>query len=75
MSSQSNPPAYADDDLLAELEGLISQGSQAQAARALGVSQQFVCDVVRRRRPITRGLALKLGYERRVYYVRAEDAQ
>lgn len=49
-------------------------GSQKRYAQRLGVSQGYLSDVLLGRRPV-HALAQKLGYERRVVYVKAGDGR
>jgi len=51
-------------DVLMDLARECARTSHRATARRLGVSAQFMCDVLRRRREITDLLAARLGYRR-----------
>ena len=46
----------------------INRRPQVEAARLLGVSPQFLNDVLKRRRTMTARLALRIGLKRKVVY-------
>lgn len=47
-----------------------AMGTAKAAAESLGISDQYLCDILRGRRDISAALAHKLGFERRVIYIR-----
>lgn len=44
-------------------------GTQKTVAKALGISQQYLCEVLSGRRDVSRSLAVKLGYRRVIAFV------
>lgn len=63
-SSVPQPIGLSDDELRVELYRLVERvGSQARAAQQLGVSFQFVSEVLRGNRRVSEGMALQLGFE------------
>lgn len=63
-----------EDELLAELEREVEKyPSDSLAAKAFGVSRGHMSRVLRRQKPITAKIALGLGYERQVCFVRYEQ--
>lgn len=46
-----------------ELELRVEGETQVKLAQSLGISPQYLCDVRRGRRPVTKELAEKLGFE------------
>jgi plasmid maintenance system antidote protein VapI len=53
------------ETVLRELERKVAaSGTQRRYAAQIGVSQQYLCDVLRGRRGVSAELAQKLGYER-----------
>ena len=53
------------EDLLDELKVAVGRRrGLADTAERLGFSSQYLCDVVYERRPISKELAEKMGYER-----------
>lgn len=56
-------------EILHLLKAYVSvQGSQKFAAKSLGVSEQFLSDVLRCKREVSEKLASKLGYRRSVRF-------
>ena len=49
-----------------------SRRTQKRAAKDLGISQQYLCDVLKGRREISATLADQLGYERVVMFRKAK---
>lgn len=63
-----------EDDLRHEFRREIERyDSDAEAARAYGVSASYICQVLSGKKPITVKLALGLGYERQYRFVRYEE--
>lgn len=57
--------------MVAEIKRLIRLvGSQKQAARELGISPQYLNDIIGYRREVSDNVAFRMGYERRVRFVR-----
>lgn len=55
-------------DVYTDLKGLVLRcGSQQAAAKHLGISPQYLCDVIAGRRAVSKRLAAALGY--RLAYV------
>ena len=50
-------------------------GSQDTLARALNISPQYLCDVLKGRRSVSANLAQKLGYRRRVMFEEQHNDQ
>ena len=46
--------------------------TQKDVARQLGISPQYLCDLLAERRPITEEVALKMGFERVVIFKEIE---
>lgn len=44
-------------------------GSQEKLAQHLGISPQFLSDILQSRRPVSKTVAAKVGYRREVIYV------
>ena len=62
-----------DGDLLVMLIGLVDEaGSQKEAARQLGISPQFLGDVLKGRRKLSRKILDALGYEMIPRYSKVE---
>lgn len=57
-----------EQELLAEIRKTCAENSQAEEAERVGVSRQYLCDVLKGRRAVTAGLARAFGYERIVRY-------
>jgi plasmid maintenance system antidote protein VapI len=55
-------------DPLQMLKAECKKSSQSKVAKRLGVSRQFICDVLKGRRDITDRLLEGLGVEKRVTY-------
>lgn len=57
------------DDMLHEVKRWIfAAGSQKKAAKALGISEQYMTDVVKGRREVGPTLANALGYDKVIMY-------
>jgi hypothetical protein len=54
-----------------ELESRVSKSSQAYVANELGISPQYLNDVLRRRREVGKKILDALGLERVVGYVKS----
>jgi len=53
----------SDDDVYAALKAMVDvQGTQLTVAWSLGVSPQYITDILRRRRNISKEFAAKLGF-------------
>lgn len=65
-SFQQRRPVDLIDILLCESK----RSSQKKLAARLGISPQYLCDVLKGRREISAELASRLGYERVVTFVR-----
>ena len=63
---------FTTDDVLAELRKRVAANGQKWVAVDLGLSSQFINDVLRGRREMSKSLAMALGYERKVYFERAK---
>jgi transcriptional regulator with XRE-family HTH domain len=55
---------FTADVLVAQLAEKIAKSTQKDVAQELGISQQYVNDVLKRRRPPGPSVSKKLGYER-----------
>jgi len=66
---ERNKPPDTVPTPLQVLRGMVEKGSQVGAAENLGVSPQFINDVLSGRRGMTRALADKLGYQRVVTFL------
>ena len=63
-----------EDDLLFELKREVERyPSDAKAAAAFGVTRGHMSRVLRRLKPITAKIALGLGYERQIRFLRYEE--
>lgn len=57
------------DAVLAELRGVVTvNGSQKEAARVLGISASYLCDLLAERREVSAEVAELLGFRRVVTY-------
>ncbi len=59
---------YDDDNILKIIKAAAMHSSQKQVSENLGISQQFLCDVLKRRRPITDRVLAAMGFKR-VWYI------
>lgn len=67
---------YSSDEIILRksLQEFVAQyPTKKQAARALGVSYQFLHNMLKRRQPISEETALKLGYIKIVRYERIQE--
>jgi hypothetical protein len=58
-------------DPLSELQTRVEDSSQAAVAKELGISPQYLNDVLQKRRLIGKKILEALGLERSIVYVRA----
>ncbi len=66
----NNEMAYA-SELLSRIREIVTRlGRQDMAAEHLGISPQYLSDVLHGRREISKNLAERLGYERVVVFYR-----
>lgn len=64
---------FTHDTILARLRGCVKvEGSQKAVAKKLGVSQQYLTDVLKGRRDISDTVARKMGYEKVAVFFRTE---
>lgn len=59
------------EDPIFELQTRVKASSQAQVAEEMDVSQQYISDVINRRKAPGKSILKALGLERLVIYVRA----
>lgn len=60
---------YTADSVMRAIEGLVKlTGSQKEAAKTLGVSPQYLSDILRGRREISDVVARRLGFNREVVF-------
>jgi hypothetical protein len=57
---------------VSELRQRVGESSQIKVARDLGISQQYLCDVLADRRKPGKKILAALGLERLVTYVRTQ---
>lgn len=69
IKSKTDGPSTVPEPLDVLREAVRVTGSQKAAASHLKVSPQYLSDVLRGRREISRELARKLGYQRIVIYM------
>lgn len=62
-------------DPLKTLRAKVAASTQSAVARELGVSRQYIQQVIDSERPLSDGLLERLGYERVTTYRRRKDAQ
>lgn len=63
---------YTTADMRWKLQQLAAHyGSQDKLAQRLGISPQYLCDVLHGRRALSGRVAKRLGYERVIRYVEA----
>ncbi len=55
---------YTSDEVLLKLWQAVNASSQRQVATDTGFAPQYINDVLRGRRELSKGLAFKLGYKR-----------
>ena len=54
----------SEDEIVDELKRRVALSTQSAVAHRLGVAPQVLCDVLKRRRNVTKSLANALGYRR-----------
>lgn len=59
------------EDPIFELQTRVKASSQAQVAEEMDVSQQYISDVINRRKAPGKSILKALGLERSIVYVRA----
>lgn len=63
----------SEETLIKILEAAVVLSSQKTVAKNLGISQQFICDVLKKRRGISERLAKKMGYKKIVYFIEVKN--
>jgi hypothetical protein len=64
------------DDVLAEVRRLVSvHGTQAAAAKALGITPAYLSDVLKGKRQVSEQFAARVGYIPEVWFRKAEGLQ
>jgi hypothetical protein len=58
------------DNPMSELEDRVAKASQVDVARQLGVSPQYLHDVLKKRRQVGKKILDAMGYERHMVYVK-----
>lgn len=61
---------HSQDDLIRILRAAVVLSNQKTVAANIGCSQQFLCDILKGRRPVTDRIANSIGFERREYFVK-----
>lgn len=56
--------AFSEKEVLQELRQIVALSTQKEVAEKYGLSQQFICDVLKNRRSVTPELAKAMGYVR-----------
>lgn len=65
--------ALSPDEMMQRLrEAVAKAGNQKDFAKAIGVSEQYVCDCLKGRRNIGHGIAEPLGYHPTTIYIPIE---
>ena len=59
------------EDPIFELQTLVKASSQAKVALEIGVTQQYISDVINRRKAPGKSILRALGLERSISYVKA----
>jgi DNA-binding transcriptional regulator YdaS (Cro superfamily) len=66
--------ALSPDEMLQKLRSAVAEaGSQKAYAKAIGVSEQYVCDCLKGRRDIGKSIAEPLGYHPTTIYIPIES--
>lgn len=62
-------PEYDEKEVFKKLDELVADcGTQAEAAKRLGISEQYIGDLVRRKTNMTETIAAKLGFTKKIVY-------
>jgi plasmid maintenance system antidote protein VapI len=61
------------DDLQKEIKRRVEATSQAEIAKALGISRPYLNDILNNRRGISAKMAAKLGYQEKKVYSQIES--
>ena len=65
---------YTPDDVFNDLVKLVAKaGSQKDAANALNIRPQYLCDILLRRRALSPVVARALGYEPQTVYLKVGE--
>lgn len=66
----SEEVALNEKEILQELRQTVALSTQKAVAEKYGVSQQFICDVLKNRRSVTDDLAKAMGYTKVIRFER-----
>ena len=69
LPASNQPPLMDEDDIHLLLKARCADRKQKDVAEELGISTQYLTDLLYRRRNISNEIAAKFGYERRVVFV------
>lgn len=68
--TDTNSGAHTNEDMLQILtNNIVNAGSQKKAAKKLGITPQYLCDIMKGKRLVSEDIAKQLGFERRIIFM------